>query len=99
MAYNAARILATIVVRAAGYRVKPAGGAHKNTFLALEAALGSSIAKLAAYFDACREKRNELSYEQADVVTDTEADELLKEATQFRHIVETWIVTKHPQHT
>ena len=36
--YNAARCLPTIVVRAAGYRIKSHGGGHYNTFLALEAA-------------------------------------------------------------
>lgn len=37
MAYNAARTLSLIVVRAAGYRPRSVG-AHYNTFLALEAA-------------------------------------------------------------
>ena len=39
MAYNAARTLVTIAIRACGYRVKQAGGMHRNTFLALPAAM------------------------------------------------------------
>ncbi len=37
-AYDAARILANIIVRAIGYRVKSDGGGHYNTFLALKTA-------------------------------------------------------------
>jgi hypothetical protein len=40
MAYDAARTLSLMVVRAAGYRPRTVGG-HYNTFLALEAADGS----------------------------------------------------------
>ena len=56
MAYDAARTLSLIVVRAAGYRPRAVGG-HYNTFLALEAA-DPAFAPLSAYFDGCRLKRN-----------------------------------------
>src|SRR5438094_9536989 len=61
-AYEAARALATVVIRAAGCRVRAHGGAHYNTFLALEAADPELFARHAAYFNECREKRNALSY-------------------------------------
>jgi hypothetical protein len=44
MAYDAARTLSLIIVRAAGYRPRSVGG-HYNTFLALEAADGTFAAK------------------------------------------------------
>lgn len=94
-AYNAARSIATIVVRASGYRVKSQGGGHYNTFLALGAA-DPAFAALAVYFDACRVKRNEFSYDEADVVSDTEADELETKATQFAVDVEAWLKANHP---
>src|SRR3954471_19318310 len=56
-AYNAARILATLVVRAAEYRVISKGGHHYYTFVALETT-DATFAKAAAYFDAARSKRN-----------------------------------------
>ena len=68
-AYDAARALATVVVRACGYRVKGTGGGHYNTFLALEAADPESFTEFAAYFDLCRAKRNELSYINPGVVS------------------------------
>jgi hypothetical protein len=54
MAYDAARTLSLIIVRAAGYRPRSVGG-HYNTFVALEAA-EPAFAALSAYFDGCRIK-------------------------------------------
>jgi hypothetical protein len=56
LAYDAARTLPLMIVRAAGYRPRIVGG-HYNTFLALEAA-DPAFAALSAYFDGCRIKRN-----------------------------------------
>jgi hypothetical protein len=96
LTYNAARTLAVMAVAAAGYRVKSFGGGHVNTFRALKAALGSDIHALADYLDACREKRNELSYESANVITETEAAELISRTVELRSRVETWIAQNHP---
>ena len=96
MAYNAARTLATIAIRAAGYRVRQTGGAHYNTFLAMETALGSSASTLATYFDNCRVKRNELIYDAANRVGENDAGELLKNAKKLRVLVEDWIARNRP---
>ena len=74
MAYDAARTLSLMVVRAAGYRPRSFGG-HYNTFLALEAADGA-FAKLSAYFDSCRQKRNASEYDFAGGVTDTRGERI-----------------------
>jgi hypothetical protein len=55
LAYDAARTLSLLVVRAAGYRPRTVGG-HYNTFLALEVA-DPAFAMLSACFDGCRVKR------------------------------------------
>ena len=94
-AYDAARILANIIVRASGYRVKSDGGGHYNTFAALKAA-DPAFAKKAVYFDACRRKRNHSLYEQANVVSNTEAEELLFHATGFSLEVDAWLKKHHP---
>ncbi|HEV3343043.1 MAG TPA: hypothetical protein VG125_21895 [Pirellulales bacterium] len=93
MAYDAARTLSLMVVRAAGYRPRSVGG-HYNTFLALEAADGT-FARLSAYFDGCRLKRNASEYDFAGGVTDTEAKELLKAVKQFAVDAEAWIKAHH----
>jgi len=99
MAYNAARTMATVAVRAAGYRIKQTGGAHYNTFLALETALGPSVSTMAAYLDNCRTARNELSYDAASLVSDSDADELVEKAEELRDLVEDWISRNHPNLT
>jgi hypothetical protein len=94
MAYDAARTLSLMVVRAAGYRPRAVGG-HYNTFLALEAA-HPAFASLSAYFDGCRLKRNNCEYDFAGGVSDTDAEGLLNAVRQFAVDVEAWIDTHHP---
>jgi hypothetical protein len=94
-AYDAARILANIIVRASGYRVKGEGGGHYNTFLALKAA-DPSFTKKAVYLDACRRKRNNFLYEHANVVSHTEAEELLWHISGFSLEVDVWLKKHHP---
>lgn len=94
MAYDAARTLSLMIVRAAGYRPRSVGG-HYNTFLALEAA-DAGFAKLSAYFDGCRMKRNDCEYDFAGGVTDTDAEGLLNTVKQFSVDAEGWISKHHP---
>jgi hypothetical protein len=94
MAYDAARTLALIIVRAAGYRPRSVGG-HYNTFLALEAA-DPAFAALSAYFDRCRMKRNDCEYDFAGGVSDTDADGLLKSVQQFAIDAQAWVKAHHP---
>lgn len=95
-AYNAMRTLATIVIRACGYRVKSSAGGHYFTFLALEAA-DPAFAGQSAMGDAARQKGNDFSYESAGIVSDTEAQDLLAEVAAFRESVRTWLAAKHPE--
>jgi len=94
MAYDAARTLSLIIVRAAGYRPRSVGG-HYNTFLALEAA-DPTFAALSAYFDGCRMKRNDCEYDFAGGVSTTDADGLLKTVRQFAIDAENWVKAHHP---
>jgi hypothetical protein len=94
MAYDAARTLSLLVVRAAGYRPRMVG-AHYNTFLALETA-DPAFAALSAYFDGCRTKRNSCDYDFAGGVSDTEAEGLLTSVRQFAVAAEGWIKAHYP---
>jgi hypothetical protein len=97
MAYDTARTLSLLVVRARGYRPRTVG-AHYNTFLALETA-DPAFAKLSAYFDGCRMKRNSCEYDFAGGVSDTEADGLLEAVRQFAMDAEAWINAHYPHLT
>ncbi len=96
MAYNAARVLATMAIRASGCRVKESAGGHYITFLALPAAMGAAFDVLATYFDSCRRSRNQLSYDAANVVSASDATQLLTKASQFRIDIENWLKRNHP---
>ena len=94
-AYNAALQTAKIAIACAGYRVIGQGH-HQVSFEAVELAVGPSVSTLVAYFEICRRKRNMLDYDVANVVSDTEAKELLQKAQEFKREVETWIAAHHP---
>ena len=94
LAYDAARTLSLIVVRAEGYRPRSVG-AHYNTFLALGTA-DPAFNELSVYFDICRMKRNNCEYDCAGVVSDTDADRLLQTVKQFLVDAEAWVKTRHP---
>jgi hypothetical protein len=94
LAYEAGLLLAKMAVACAGYRVK-GQGAHQTTFTSLKLAIGSSITETASYLDRCRRKRNEISYDTAGLVSDTEAEELLKEVKQFQINIESWIAENY----
>ncbi|MDP9173159.1 MAG: hypothetical protein M3O30_04740 [Planctomycetota bacterium] len=94
MAYDAARTLSLIIVRASGYRPRSVGG-HYNTFLALEA-VDPAFAALSAYFDGCRMKRNDCEYDFAGGVTETDANGLLTTVQKFAVDAEAWVQANHP---
>src|SRR5271170_2235401 len=95
MAYDAARTLSLMIVRAAGYRPRSVGG-HYNTFLALEAA-DPAFAAQSAYFDGCRIKRNDCEYDFAGGVSNTDAEGLVKTVRQFAVDAEAWVKAHHPR--
>jgi hypothetical protein len=95
LAYDAARTLSLLVVRAAGYRPRTVG-AHYITFLALEKA-DPAFARLSAYFDGCRMKRNASEYDFAGGVSDTDAEGLVTAVRQFAVEAEAWISARYPQ--
>jgi hypothetical protein len=91
--YNAARLMATIVVRASGYRVTAKSGHHYFTFQALQAA-DPAFLKTSIYFDIARDRRNEFSYDAPVSISDTDADDLVKAVEQFQSDAEAWIKVK-----
>lgn len=94
LAYDAARTLSLMIVRAEGYRPRAIGG-HHNTFLALEAA-DSAFTTLSAYFNNCRMLRNQTEYDFAGGISDVDANQLLQEVKQFATEVDAWIAARHP---
>jgi hypothetical protein len=86
--YNAALQSAKMAIACAGYRVVAKQGHHQVGFAAVELAVGPSVAVLIAYFETCRRKRNQLDYDAANIVSDTEAVEILEKAREFKQEIE-----------
>lgn len=96
MAYNAAFQFATIAILSSGYQ--PHGDDHhKTTFAALPLAMGASYTFFADYLDRCRRKRNNIQYNQVNVATTSEADELYKRTSEFRTELLSWLSKSHPR--
>ena len=95
-AYNAALQTANMAIACAGYRVTAKTGHHKITFYSANLALGAGATKYADYFETCRRKRNVIDYTRSHVATETEAKEVVAQATQFVEFVESWIGSKYP---
>ncbi|MBV9889207.1 MAG: hypothetical protein JO119_21920 [Acidobacteria bacterium] len=98
-AYNAALQAAKMAIPCSGYRLASTPGHHRPTFEAARLALGSSAVKSLDFFETCRRKRNVIDYDHASVATQTEAEEILREATAFFELVERLIAAHHPKLT
>ena len=82
IAYNAVLQSARAYMYSQGYRPAAEQG-HKNTFTFMRAALGNELASTIGYFDRMRKKRNQAIYDVAGLITEKEANAILKNAVKF----------------
>lgn len=95
-AYNAALQAANMAIACAGYRVSSATGHHRISLESVRLAISPTVGKYADYFETCRRKRNVIDYMHSQVATETEAEEILRQARDFQGFVEGWIAKNHP---
>jgi uncharacterized protein (UPF0332 family) len=95
-AYNAALQAANMAIACTGYRVTAKTGHHKIATDSVKLAVGSTVDRYADYFDRCRRKRNVIDYTRSDVATESEANEIVRQATEFYDFVEAWIDAGFP---
>jgi hypothetical protein len=87
-----------MILACEGYRVSTSkSGQHATTFEAVSIILATRHEALIDYFDTCRQKRNQVNYDHAGLTSDSEAHELVEQATEFRSLVAEWMVNNHPQ--
>lgn len=96
IAYNAALKLCTILLYAEGYRTERTLQ-HYRTIFAMPEILGKDTKDDALYLDTCRKKRNIVEYDQIGIISDTEAEELLRFARILRDKVIVWLKENHSQ--
>ena len=82
IAYNAVLQASRAYMFSQGYRPAAPQG-HKNTFAFMVLAMGKDYEDLITYFDRMRNKRNQAIYDVAGLITETEARNLFKRATEF----------------
>ena len=95
-AYNAALQAANMAIACAGYRIVSKVGHHRVSLESVKLVLGKSVDKYADYFETCRRKRNTIDYTFSNVATETEATEILVQASEFYSKIEDWISKNHP---
>ena len=80
--YNAVLQASRAYMFSQGYRPASAQG-HKNTFSFMILAMGKDHEDLMTYFDRMRNKRNQAIYDIAGLITESEARDLFRRATEF----------------
>jgi len=82
VAYNAVLQASRAYMFSQGYRPTSAQS-HKNTFSFMILAMGKEYENLITYFDRMRNKRNQVIYDIAGLITKTEARNLFNRAMEF----------------
>jgi hypothetical protein len=95
IAYNAALQAATAALAVCGYRASR--DSHHYRVIQSLAYTIDADKKLIVQFDKFRKKRNIGGYEQAGLVSDKEADEMVALGKQLREEVELWIQANYPK--
>jgi len=96
VAYNGVLQLAKMVLASEGFRASSRTGHHAVTLEATRLILGANHQPLLDYFDTCRRLRNQVNYDLAGAISESEAVEIVEKGKEFRQIVEDWIKQKHP---
>jgi hypothetical protein len=95
-AFNAARTLANIAVRACGYRVPMQLGHHAKMIESLELTVHAD-SKLINRLKAFSKKRNATSYDSAGNVSKQELESVIQTAGQMKAMVLAWLQDSHPE--
>lgn len=94
-AYNAALQSSLAALAAAGYRIAKGVSHHHYAFQSLAYTLNCD-AVLIGNLDKLRKKRNISDYEQAGVISEQEAAEMIQIAKSLRAGLEAWLRKQHP---
>lgn len=97
-AYTAGFILAKVVVRASGYRVK-GGENHLDTLRAVPWLTGTASQLSIDALEAARKRRNATMYDAAGLVDEDDVAALLQRIEVFRTQVTDWLDNEHPELT
>lgn len=83
LAYDVARASAQALMASEGYRPSAGAGHHETIFKFLGRVDDGRWAREADHFDQARLKRNRALYEEPGLITEVEAERLIKAAGEF----------------
>lgn len=95
-AFNAAFTLATVALRASGYRTVTQAGHFVKTIGSLEFTIRPG-AKLIRSFSALNNKRNKSVYDVAGAISDQDLETVLKLADELNDATLAWLRKEHPE--
>ncbi len=95
-AYTAGFLLAKIVVRASGHRVR-GGENHLDTLRSVPWLMGSQVQSSADALEAARRRRNATMYDAAGLVDADDVAALIRRVVDFEIQVHEWLSTAHPE--
>lgn len=95
IAYNAALQSAAAALHASGYRAAR-DSAHYRTIHSLSHTVGAKPETVRA-LDLCRRKRNRVEYENTDLISETEAQDMAEMAHELSAEVKFWLSRHHPK--
>ena len=93
VSYNAVLQAARAFMFFKGFRTVGAE-AHRTTFSFLLEAMGKDFEDMVLFFDLARNKRNQVIYDVAGLITESEARNLFSKATEFVKLIRTRIERK-----
>lgn len=94
--YTAGFLLAKVVIRGSGYRVK-GGENHRDTLRAVPWLMGTEAQACADALDAARKRRNIAMYDAAGLVDEADVAALLRRVELFEVLVRDWLAKEHPE--
>ena len=97
-AFNAARTVANVALRACGYRTVVQLGHHLKTVESLELTIQADP-RLIQKMRVFSKKRNATSYDSAGNVSDQELAEVIRVADELQQRVTAWLRENHPELT
>ncbi len=92
LAYSAALQLATVILRIHGIRIRKVGF-HQHTFAELRTQLPAEMQAFGDYFDRARRKRNAAFYDQVNVVSESDVNDLIQQVETFQ----AWVTSEAKQ--
>ena len=95
-AFTAALTVATVALRASGFRTATQAGHHVKTIESLELTLQAEPG-LVQTLKTFNSKRNKSFYDMAGAVTEQELRQMIKLATELQRQVKDWVNLTHPE--